>query len=43
MGSDINSSSGTEPGVKRTVDEVTDVTRGAGYQLAADAKQLIRL
>lgn len=40
MGSDINSSSGTEPGVKRTVDEVTDVTRGAGYQLAADAKTI---
>ena len=38
MGSDINSSSGTEPSVKRTEDEPADVTRGAGYQLAADAK-----
>ena len=38
MGADINSSSGTEPGVKRSEDEKADVTRGAGYQLAADAK-----
>lgn len=40
MGSDINSSSGTEPCVKRTEDEAADVTRGAGYQLAADAKRI---
>lgn len=40
MGSDINSSSGTEPAVKRTEDEAADVTRGAGYQLAADAKKI---
>ncbi len=40
MGSDINSSSGTEPAVKRTEDETADVTRGAGYQLAADAKTI---
>jgi hypothetical protein len=40
MGSDINSSSGTEPNVKRTEDETADVTRGAGYQLAADAKSI---
>lgn len=40
MGSDINSSSGTEPAVKRSEDEKADVTRGAGYQLAADAKQV---
>lgn len=40
MGSDINSSSGTEPTVKRTEDEKADVTRGAGYQLAADAKKV---
>ena len=39
MGSDINSSSGTEPAVKRTPDEPADVTRGAGYQLAADANK----
>ena len=40
MGSDVNSSSGTEPSVKRTADEEADVTRGAGYQLAADAKKI---
>lgn len=40
MGADINSSSGTEPAVKRTEDEKADVTRGAGYQLAADAKTI---
>lgn len=40
MGADINSSSGTEPCVKRTADEAADVTRGAGYQLAADAKTI---
>lgn len=37
MGSDINSSSGTEPNIMRSEDETPDVTRGAGYQLAADA------
>ena len=40
MGSDINSSSGTEPAVMRTEDEKADVTRGAGFQLAADAKKI---
>lgn len=40
MGSDINSSSGTEPSVMRSSDEAADVTRGAGYQLAADAKTI---
>lgn len=40
MGSDINSSSGTEPSVKRSAHEKADVTRGAGYQLAADAKKI---
>lgn len=40
MGSDVNSSSGTEPSVKRYADERADVTRGAGYQLAADAKRI---
>ncbi|MGN0666531.1 MAG: glycosyl hydrolase family 59 [Huintestinicola sp.] len=40
MGSDINSSSGTEPAVKRYADEKADVTRGAGFQLAADAKKV---
>lgn len=40
MGSDINSSSGTEPAVKRSAEERADVTRGAGYQLAKDAKEI---
>lgn len=40
MGADINSSSGTEPAVKRYADEKADVTRGAGYRLAADAKEI---
>lgn len=40
MGSDVNSSSGTEPCVKRYEDEKADVTRGAGYSLAADAKKI---
>ena len=40
MGSDINSSSGTEPAVMRSEDEEADVTRGAAYQLAADAKTI---
>lgn len=40
MGADINSSSGTEPAVMRTEDEEPDATRGAGYQLAADAKTI---
>lgn len=40
MGTDINSSSGTEPNVMRTEDEKPDVTRGAGFQLAADAKKV---
>ncbi|MBQ8176804.1 MAG: glycosyl hydrolase family 59, partial [Oscillospiraceae bacterium] len=39
MGSDINSTSGTEPCVMRYEDEIPDVTRGAGYQLAADVKK----
>lgn len=39
MGSDINSTSGTEPCVMRYENEIPDVTRGAGYQLAADVKK----
>lgn len=39
MGSDINSTSGTEPCVKRTAAEKTNVRRGAGYHLAADIKK----
>lgn len=40
MGSDINSSSGTEPCVKRFSGEKADVTRGAGFMLCHDAKQI---
>ena len=40
MGSDINSSSGTEPAIKRSRGENSDVTRGSGYQLACDAKKI---
>lgn len=40
MGADINSSSGTEPSVKRTAEETADVRRGAGFMLAKDAKEV---
>lgn len=40
MGSDINSSSGTEPAVMRYSDEKADVRRGMGFRLAADAKEI---
>lgn len=40
MGADINSSSGTEPCTMRSPDEKADVTRGAGFILAADAKKI---
>ncbi len=40
MGADVDSSSGTEPAVMRSADEPADVTRGAGYQLAADALKI---
>ncbi len=40
MGADVNSSSGTEPAVMRAENEKADVTRGAGFQLAADAKKI---
>ncbi|MBQ8780890.1 MAG: glycosyl hydrolase family 59 [Oscillospiraceae bacterium] len=40
MGSDVNSTSGTEPCVKRYPDEKTDVTRGAGFIIAADARKI---
>ena len=39
MGSDVNSSSGTEPCIMRSAEEKPDITRGAGFQLAADAKK----
>lgn len=37
FGTDVNSSSGTEPSIMRSVDEEADVTRGAGFMFAADA------
>lgn len=40
LGSDVNSSSGTEPSTKRYEDEKTDVRRGAGFVLACDAKKI---
>ena len=40
LGADINSSSGTEPCTMRHPDEKANVTRGAGFQFAADAKKL---
>lgn len=40
MGSDVNSSSGTEPAILRRETETPDVARGAGFQLAADAKKI---
>lgn len=40
LGADINSSSGTEPATKRSMEECADVTRGAGFQFAADAKAI---
>lgn len=40
LGADINSTSGTEPSVKRSAEEPADVTRGAGFILAADALKI---
>ena len=40
MGSDVNTSSGTEPTTMRYEDENADVTRGAGFQIAADIKKI---
>jgi len=40
LGADINSTSGTEPSLKRSADEPADVTRGAGFILAADALKI---
>ncbi len=37
FGTDVNSSSGTEPSIMRSADEDADVTRGAGFMFAADA------
>ena len=40
MGSDVNSSSGTEPAVIRYEGEPADVSRGAGFILCRDAKTI---
>ena len=40
MGSDINSSSGTESCIMRYPDEIPDPRRGAGFMLCRDAKQI---
>lgn len=40
FGTDVNSSSGTEPCVMRSAEEKADVTRGAGFMLAADALEI---
>ncbi|MDO4945323.1 MAG: glycosyl hydrolase family 59 [Ruminococcus sp.] len=40
FGTDVNSSSGTEPCVMRSADEQADVTRGAGFMFAADALEI---
>ncbi|MGN0165424.1 MAG: family 16 glycoside hydrolase [Lachnospiraceae bacterium] len=40
LGSDVNTSSGTEPTTMRFENEKADVTRGAGFMLAADIKKI---
>lgn len=37
FGTDVNSSSGTEPSIMRSADEEADVTRGVGFMFVADA------
>jgi hypothetical protein len=37
FGTDVNSSSGTEPSTMRSADEAANVCRGAGFMFAADA------
>lgn len=38
MGSDTNTSTGSDPATMRTPDELADASRSPGFQLAADAK-----
>ncbi|MEV0170628.1 GH59 galactosidase [Streptomyces sp. NPDC050803] len=38
MGSDTNTSTGSDPATMRTSDELADASRSPGFQLAADAK-----
>ncbi|GAB3614374.1 Ig-like domain-containing protein [Humibacter ginsengisoli] len=40
LGSDGDTSSGTEPATMRTADDVANVLRGAGFHFAADAKSI---
>ena len=40
FGTDVNSSSGTEPSTMRSEDEKANVRRGAGFMLAADALEI---
>lgn len=40
MGSDVNTSSGTEPTTMRYAGEKADVRRGAGFRIAADIKKI---
>ncbi|MGR3934186.1 GH59 galactosidase [Streptomyces sp. BRA346] len=39
MGSDTNTSTGSDPATMRTADELADASRSPGFQLAADAKK----
>src|SRR3954468_4636751 len=40
MGSDTNTSTGSDPATMRTADELADVSRSPGFQLAADAEKV---
>ncbi|MCR5202030.1 MAG: leucine-rich repeat protein [Lachnospiraceae bacterium] len=40
MGNDRNNSTGAEAATKRTKDEVTNILRNSGWQIAADAKKI---
>ena len=40
LGADVNSSSGTEPCTKRSLNEPADVTRGAGFQFEHGDKRV---
>ncbi len=40
MGDDANTSSGTEPATMRSAEEKANVSRGAGFQIIADAKKI---
>lgn len=42
LGSDSNTSCGTEPAPQRAADEPVNVARGMGFQLIADAKKFNR-